>query len=222
MPSVKNLQLSLAALLLLLVALCAPVPVHGAPADLPETSGEELQDTGDFKRYKLRDIADLLLESITRLRDEQFQRDFGEPVGNMTNYDPVRTEMPLISQSDRCRPKNFSAPRCLKRIYAGLRTYEGYLGYLEKENLTTAQLTDIRQWTTSLLKIIKDKVDDTNIQSVSSPPHDEPAWKQRTFTHSILYNLTLFLRDANKAMRHMITKGFDYVRTENKGSKWLS
>ncbi|XP_022523792.2 interleukin-6 [Astyanax mexicanus] len=185
-----------------------------------------MQDTsGEQKRHKPQEIAiaDLLLRSITRLRDEQFQKDFGEPVKNMTNYEHVRREMPLIRSEDRCRHKNFSAPRCLKQIYAVLRIYEGHLGYLEKDNLTSARLPDVKHWTFSLVQFIRTKMsspEDTDVQSSSSSLKEESAWMKKIYTHSILYNFTSFLIDANRALKHMNDKGYDYVKTENKGPKW--
>uniref|UniRef100_A0A3B1KAN9 Interleukin-6 n=1 Tax=Astyanax mexicanus TaxID=7994 RepID=A0A3B1KAN9_ASTMX len=187
-----------------------------------------MQDTsGEQKRHKPQEIAiaDLLLRSITRLRDEQFQKDFGEPVKNMTNYEHVRREMPLIRSEDRCRHKNFSAPRCLKQIYAVLRIYEGHLGYLEKDNLTSARLPDVKHWTFSLVQFIRTKMsspEDTDVQSSSSSSSlkEESAWMKKIYTHSILYNFTSFLIDANRALKHMNDKGYDYVKTENKGPKW--
>ncbi|XP_036423435.1 interleukin-6 [Colossoma macropomum] len=223
MSSMKNLQLLLA-VLLPLAALGNLLPGYSAPGDVPEISGEELQDsTGAFEHHKWLSIARILHRDITRLRDEQFQRDFGEPVANMTNYASVRSKTPLISPSDGCYSKNFSAQRCLRRIYAGLSTYREYLSKVERENLTAAQVTDIKLRTTSLLNIIKEKVDDAPIQphSVSELP-DGSAWTQRTVTHSILYNLEVFLKETSRAINFINKKLGNHIRKEIKESKWPS
>uniref|UniRef100_A0A3B1IXV1 Interleukin-6 n=1 Tax=Astyanax mexicanus TaxID=7994 RepID=A0A3B1IXV1_ASTMX len=198
----------------LLAALCA-----AAPAEQLDTSGDEMmQDTSGEQKRKIT----ALFLSL------QFQKDFGEPVKNMTNYEHVRREMPLIRSEDRCRHKNFSAPRCLKQIYAVLRIYEGHLGYLEKDNLTSARLPDVKHWTfiqKSIfggisLVVFNHSFFLMHLGIISSSLKEESAWMKKIYTHSILYNFTSFLIDANRALKHMNDKGYDYVKTENKGPKW--
>ncbi|KAI4900357.1 hypothetical protein NFI96_024993 [Prochilodus magdalenae] len=223
MPSTKNLQLLLA-VLLPLAALSSPLPGNSAQGDLPEISGEEVQDSaGAFENHKWHHLARSLQFDIIRLRDEQFQRDFGEPTTNMTNYDPVRIHTPLISPPHGCFSRNFSAQRCLRRIYSGLSTYREFLNYVERENLTAAHLTGIKVRTTSLLNIIKEKMDVTQIQTqpISALP-DGSAWTQRVVTHSILYNLAAFLKDTTRALDYINKKGVHHTAKETKESKWPS
>ncbi|KAL7826861.1 hypothetical protein AOLI_G00320700 [Acnodon oligacanthus] len=222
MSSMKNLRLALA-VLLPLAALSDPLPGYSAPGDPPEISGEELQDSNGPFEHKWLFIARILHRDVMKLRDEQFQRDFGEPSANMTNYASVRIKTPLIHPSDGCYLKNFGAQRCLRRIYAGLSTYREYLSKVERENLTAAQVTDIKLRTTSLLNIIKEKVDDAPIQPhpISELP-DGSAWTQRTVTHSVLYNLEVFLKETTRAINFINKKLGNHINKEIKESKWSS
>lgn len=46
--------------------------------------------------------------------------------------------------------------KCLRRIYSGLREYQLYLPYVERENLTKAHMMEIKSGITRLLHLIKE------------------------------------------------------------------
>ncbi|XP_066530650.1 interleukin-6 [Hoplias malabaricus] len=220
MSSVKFVQLLLA-FFPTLSTLANPLPDHSA-TELTETSGEELQDSARaFAHQKWDHIAKALHKDVTSLRDEQFRRDFDEPLSNMTKYAFVREQTPQLSSADGCYSTNFDAHRCLRRIYAGLRTYREYMSYVDKMNLTTVMITDVQLQTTRLINMIKNKVTVTHTTPISPLPEGS-AWNQRRVTHSVLYNLAVFLKETIRAIDHINKKGMNLIRTEIKEPKWPS
>ncbi|KAF5908835.1 interleukin-6-like, partial [Clarias magur] len=135
---------------LLTVASLAP---YSGDAGLFEAPGGEAQNKADSKWHW---VAKKLHNDVSRVRDEQFVRDFGTL--NMTEFASLRLEMPLLTSEDGCVPHNFSPHKCLRHIYIGLREYQLYLPYVERQNLTADHMMAIKEGIANLLHFIKDVV----------------------------------------------------------------
>ncbi|XP_076866035.1 interleukin-6 isoform X2 [Brachyhypopomus gauderio] len=204
MPSLNDLQLCLS-VLLPLAAFSVALPLDTANEDLPEISGEEVHDAkGRSVQDKCNFIAKLLHENIKRLRDEQFQRDFGEAIINMTNFETVRIQILKSNPPAKvCLRKNFDSDKCLTRIYTGLRTYSAYLDYVERENLTASLINSAKESTTRLLNIIKDKWKDGQNHALERALHEDSAWTRKIVTHSVLYDFEVFMTETSRAIQFM-------------------
>ncbi|RXN10785.1 interleukin-6 [Labeo rohita] len=138
------------------------VPTYSGLAELPEISGDEVQDVDGKSplsdRHKWHLMAKDLHRDVKMLRDQQFERDFRETV-NMTAYEGVRIKTPLLKPSDGCLSRNFSTERCLKRIYSVLTWYKENWSFIENENLTSSLVNDIKHGTKRLLEAINSQVD---------------------------------------------------------------
>lgn len=161
MPSALNTALFLSATLAVFMRLVDAVPAYSSMGELSETSGEEVQDV-DVKsllndRQKWHLMARDLHKDVKTLRDEQFESVFRE-TANMTAYEGVRISTPLLKPSDGCLSRNFSTERCLGRIYSVLTWYKENWDYIEKENLTSTLVNDIKHETKRLLEAINSQV----------------------------------------------------------------
>ncbi|XDV33737.1 hypothetical protein PO909_004036, partial [Leuciscus waleckii] len=175
MPSALKKALFLSATLAVFMRLVDAVPAYSSMGELSETSGDEVQDV-DVKsllndRQKWHRMARDLHNDVKTLRDEQFEREFRETV-NMTAYEAVRISTPLLKPSDGCLSRNFSTERCLGRIYSVLTWYKENWNYIEKENLTSTLVTDIKHETKRLLEAINSQlqVGEGQVDPISSGP----------------------------------------------------
>ncbi|NP_001248378.1 interleukin-6 precursor [Danio rerio] len=227
MPSAQKTVLFLSATLAtLFMSLADPVPVFSSMGELSEISGDEVQDVdvksllGDRQKWHL--MARDLYKDVKTLRDEQFERDFREMV-NMTAFEGVRISTPLLKPSDRCLSKNFSTERCLTRIYSVLTWYKDNWNYIEKENLTSVLVNDIKHSTKRLLEAINSQLqvrDGEMDQTSSTSLSFKSAWTRKTTVHSILFNFSSVMIDACRAINYMSRRkrGKDPKRTGDWGS----
>ncbi|XP_039534404.1 interleukin-6-like [Pimephales promelas] len=209
MPSALNKVLILSATLAVLMRLVDAVPAYSSMGELSETSGEEVQDV-DVKsllndRHKWHLMARDLHKDVKKLRDEQFENDFREAV-NMTAYEGVRVSTPLLKPSDGCLSRNFSTERCLGRIYSVLTWYKENWNYIEKENLTSTLVNDIKHGTKRLLEAINSQLQlgEGQVDPIPSGPLSvRSAWTRKATVHSILFNYTNVMIDTCRAISYM-------------------
>ncbi|XP_077050974.1 interleukin-6 [Siphateles boraxobius] len=209
MPSALNNALFLSAILAVFMRLVDAVPAHSSMGELSETSGDEVQDVdvksplNDRQTWHL--MARELHKDVKTLRDQQFESDFRE-TANMTAYEVVRISTPLLKPSDGCVSRNFSTERCLGRIYSVLTWYKENWNYIEKENLTSTLVNDIKHGTKRLLEAINSQLQvgegqvdpfPSSLLSVRS------AWTRKTTVHSILFNYTSVMIDTCRAINYM-------------------
>ncbi|XP_067217713.1 interleukin-6 [Chanodichthys erythropterus] len=209
MPSALNKALFLFVTLAVSICLVDAVPAYSSMGELSEISGDEVQDVdvksplNDQEKWHL--MARDLHKDVKTLRDEQFERDFRETV-NMTAYEGVRISTPLLRPSDGCLSRNFSTERCLKRIYSVLTWYKENWNYIEKENLTSNMVNNIKHETKRLLEAINSQlqVSEGQMDPISSSPLPvNSAWMQKTTVHSILFNFTSAMIDTCRAVNYM-------------------
>uniref|UniRef100_A0A671Q4M1 Interleukin-6 n=1 Tax=Sinocyclocheilus anshuiensis TaxID=1608454 RepID=A0A671Q4M1_9TELE len=201
MPSAQSkCTLFLSAVLAAFISLGDAVPAYSGLAELSETSGDEVQD-----RQKWYLMARDLHRDVKTLRDQQFERDFRETV-NMTAYEGVRIETPLLKPSDGCLSRNFSAERCLSRIYSVLTWYKENWSFMEKENLTWSLVKDIKHGSKRLLEALNSQLqiaDGQTDQISSAPLSVRSAWMRKTTTHSILFNFSSVMIDTCRALNYI-------------------
>ncbi|XP_016428412.1 interleukin-6 [Sinocyclocheilus rhinocerous] len=209
MPSAQNAALFLSAVLAAFLSLVHAVPAYSGLAELSETSGDEVQDVEGksplSERQKWHLMARDLHRDVKTLRDQQFERDFRETV-NMTAYEGVRITTPLLTPSDGCLSRNFSADLCLSRIYSILSWYEENWSLIENENLTSSLVKDIKRGTKRLLEAINSQLQiaDGGVDQISRAPLSvRSAWMRKTTTHSILFNFTSVMIDTCRAVHYM-------------------
>ncbi|XP_067282318.1 interleukin-6 isoform X2 [Pseudorasbora parva] len=218
MPSALNKALFLSATLAVLIRLADALPAYSGMGELSETSGDEVQHV-DVKsplndRQKWHRMAKDLQKHVKTLRDEQFETEFRE-TGNMTAYEGIRISTPLLQPSDGCLSRNFSTERCLGRIYSVLTWYKENWSFIEKENLTSPQVNDIKYETKRLLEAINSQlqVGDGQVDPISSAPLSvSSAWTQKTTVHSILFNFSRVMIDTCRAIQYM---------SKRKGGHWV-
>ncbi|XP_026786001.3 interleukin-6-like [Pangasianodon hypophthalmus] len=190
-------------LFLLALLPLASLGLYSGDTDFYETSGSQLQNEAHAPDHKWLSIARQMRRDIASVRDEQLKRDFAD---TSSEFASVRIQTPLLSSSDGCLPSDFTAHKCLRRIYNGLRVYQAYLPYVERENLTAAHMVDIKVGITRLLHLIKEtvKVNDDKVHpsSLNELP-DDSTWTRKTVTHSILHNFADFMTDTSRAINYM-------------------
>ncbi|KAK7124263.1 hypothetical protein R3I94_018584 [Phoxinus phoxinus] len=229
MPSALNTALFLSAALAVLMRLVDAVPAYSSVGELSETSGDEVQDVevksllSDRQKWHL--MARDLHKDVKTLLDEQFSeiRDFRE-TANMTAYEVVRISTPLLKPSDGCLSRNFSTERCLGRIYSVLTWYKENWNYIEKENLTSTLVNDIKHATKRLLEAINSQVDEGQVNPISSSPLSvESAWIRKCTVHSILFNYTSVMIDTCRAIGYMSKrKGGPRGKDTKRAGHWTS
>ncbi|XP_059411575.1 interleukin-6 [Carassius carassius] len=209
MSSAQNAVLFLSVVLAAFISLLDAVPVYSGLAELSETSGDELQDVDGKSplsdRQKWHLMARDLHRDVKMLRDQQFKRDFRETV-NMTAFEGVRVKTPLLRPSDGCLSRNFSTDSCLVRIYSVLTWYKENWGFIEKENLTSSLVNDVKHGTKRLLEAINSQLqiaDGGAVQISSAPLSATSAWTRKTTVHSILFNFTSVMIDTCRAINYM-------------------
>uniref|UniRef100_A0A672MBT0 Interleukin-6 n=1 Tax=Sinocyclocheilus grahami TaxID=75366 RepID=A0A672MBT0_SINGR len=209
MPSAQNAALFLSAVLAAFISLGDAVPAYSGLAELSETSGDEAQDVegksplSEWQKWYL--MARDLHRDVKTLRDQQFERDFRE-TENMTAYEGVRIETPLLEPSDGCLSRNFSAERCLSRIYSVLTWYKENWSFMEKENLTWSLVKDIKHGSKRLLEALNSQLqiaDGQTDQISSAPLSVRSAWTRKTTTHSILFNFSSVMIDTCRALNYI-------------------
>ncbi|XP_050993640.1 interleukin-6 [Labeo rohita] len=209
MSSTLSVLLFLSAVQTAFIYLVDAVPTYSGLAELPEISGDEVQDVDGKSplsdRHKWHLMAKDLHRDVKMLRDQQFERDFRETV-NMTAYEGVRIKTPLLKPSDGCLSRNFSTERCLKRIYSVLTWYKENWSFIENENLTSSLVNDIKHGTKRLLEAINSQLqiaDGQADQMSSAPLSVKSAWTRKTAAHSILFNFTSMMIDTCRAINYM-------------------
>ncbi|KAF4073729.1 hypothetical protein AMELA_G00246710 [Ameiurus melas] len=200
-------------LLLLALLPLASLGLYSGDTDFYETSGGELQNDALAPDHKWLSIARQMRKDIASV-GEQFQRDFPE-----SEFTKVKIDTPLLSSTDGCLPSDFSPQKCLHRIYHGLRVYQAYLPYIERENQIAARIVDVKVGTTRLLHLIKEtvKVND-EVRPTSLP--DASVWTRRRNIHLILSNFADFMTDTSRAINYMKSKKLMQHMAKENG--WLS
>uniref|UniRef100_A0A8C1BG40 Interleukin-6 n=2 Tax=Cyprinus carpio TaxID=7962 RepID=A0A8C1BG40_CYPCA len=211
MSSAQNAALFLSAVLAVFISLVDAVPAYSGLTELSETSGDEVQDVEGksplSERQKWYLMARDLHRDVKTLRDQQFERDFRETV-NMTAYEGAKIKTPLLRPSDGCVSRNFSAERCLSRIYSVLTWYRENWSFIEKENLTSSLVKDIKHASKRLLEALNSQLqiaDGQQDQISSAPLSVRSAWTRKITTHSILFNFSSVMIDSCRAL-HYISK----------------
>uniref|UniRef100_A0A673IP07 Interleukin-6 n=1 Tax=Sinocyclocheilus rhinocerous TaxID=307959 RepID=A0A673IP07_9TELE len=178
-----NAALFLSAVLAAFLSLGDAVPAYSGLAELSETSGDEVQDVEGksplSERQKWYLMARDLHRDVKTLRDQQFERDFRETV-NMTAYEGVRIETPLLEPSDGCLSRNFSAVR------------------------TRFLSDDSELVTVSVSLLLQLQIADGQTDQISSAPLSvRSAWTRKTTTHSILFNFSSVMIDTCRALNYI-------------------
>ncbi|TRY72872.1 hypothetical protein DNTS_021693 [Danionella cerebrum] len=183
------------------------VPIFSSLGDLSEISGDESQDTernselSEEQRWHL--MARDLYRHVKMLRDLQFERDFPETM-NMTEFESVRINTPVLKASDRCLARNFSSYHCLQRIHSILTWYRENWSFIERENLTPELVKTTKLGTTRLLEAVQSKLQgEASEQTSSAPLEATSAWTRKTLVHSLLFHLTQVSIDASRALAYM-------------------
>ncbi|KAA0709933.1 hypothetical protein E1301_Tti020257 [Triplophysa tibetana] len=162
----STLSVQLSVLLPVFFCLLDASPLYSSVGELSEISGDDVQEVNvralptEEQRWHL--MARQLHRDVKTLRDEQFDRDFRDPA-NMTSFEGLRINTPVIKASDGCLSRNFSRERvfqerCLGRLYSVLMWYEEHLSYIERENLTQTITNDVKHGTKRFLESIYSKV----------------------------------------------------------------
>ncbi|XP_051519448.1 interleukin-6-like [Myxocyprinus asiaticus] len=209
MPSSLNAAVFLSLTLAVFISVTDAAALYSSMGELSETSGEELQHV-DIKRppterQKWHLMAKQLHKDVKTLQDEQFEKDLREML-NMTSYEGVRISTPLLKHSDGCLSRNFSTERCLRRIYSVLMWYKEHMSYIERENLTSTLINDVKHGTKRLLESINSQLQlrDIQVEGISNtPPPVVSEWTSKMFTHSILFNFTSVMIDTCRAISYM-------------------
>ncbi|XP_026088085.1 uncharacterized protein LOC113069455 isoform X2 [Carassius auratus] len=211
MSSAQNAALFLSVVLAVFISLVDAVPAYSGLAELSETSRDEVQDVEGksplSERQKWYLTARDLHRDVKTLRDQQFERDFREMV-NMTACEGVRIKTPLLRPSDGCLSRNFSTERCLSRIYIVLSWYRENWSIIEKENLTSSLVKDVKHGSKRLLEAIHRQLqiaDGQEDQISSAPLSVRSTWTHKTTVHSILFNFSSVMIDSYRAL-HYISK----------------
>ncbi|XP_026145065.1 interleukin-6-like [Carassius auratus] len=222
MSSAQNVALFLSVALAAFISLLDAVPVYSGLAELSETSGDELQDVDGKSplsdRQKWHLMARDLHRDVKMLRDQQFKRDFRQTV-NMTAFEDVRVKTPLLRPSDGCLSRNFSTDSCLGRIYSVLTWYKDNWSFIEKENLTSSLVNDVKHGTKRLLEAINSQLqiaDGGTDQISSAPLSATSAWTRKTTVHSILFNFTSVMIDSCRAINYMSKRKAAYRAKDTK------
>ncbi|XP_043089081.1 interleukin-6 isoform X3 [Puntigrus tetrazona] len=222
MRSAQNAALFLSAVAAALLARLHALPVHGGLPEPSQASGDEVQDVNGKSplsdRLKWNLMARDLHRDVKSLRDQQFERDFKD-AGNMTEFESVRIETPLLRPSDGCLSRNFSSDLCLSRISGVLSWYKDHWSFVENENLTSSLVNGVRLSTKRLLEAIDSQVRSVRLtpavpaalfpqlqpadQVSSAPLTVSSAWTRKTVAHSLLYNFTSVMIDTCRAVNYM-------------------
>ncbi|XP_043089082.1 interleukin-6 isoform X4 [Puntigrus tetrazona] len=205
MRSAQNAALFLSAVAAALLARLHALPVHGGLPEPSQASGDEVQDVNGKSplsdRLKWNLMARDLHRDVKSLRDQQFERDFKD-AGNMTEFESVRIETPLLRPSDGCLSRNFSSDLCLSRISGVLSWYKDHWSFVENENLTSSLVNGVRLSTKRLLEAIDSQLQPAD-QVSSAPLTVSSAWTRKTVAHSLLYNFTSVMIDTCRAVNYM-------------------
>lgn len=116
--------------------------------------------------------------------------------------------------------------RCLGRIYSVLTWYKENWDYIEKENLTSTLVNDIKHETKRLLEAINSQlqVGEGQVDPISSSPLSvRSAWTRKTTVHSILFNYTSVMIDTCRAINYMSRrKGGPRGNDKKRPGHWTS
>ncbi|XP_056596787.1 interleukin-6 isoform X2 [Triplophysa dalaica] len=227
----STLSVQLSVLLPVFFCLLDASPLYSTEGELSEISGDDIQEVNvralitEEQRWHL--MARQLHRDVKTLRDEQFDRDFRDPA-NMTSFEGLRTNTPVLKASDGCLSRNFNRERCLGRVYSVLMWYAEHLSYIERENLTQTHTNDVKHGTKRFLESIYSQVQlrDTQVEDFPrSSLQAKSAWTRKTLVHSILFNFTNVMIDTCRAIHYMskrITGDGHQRKHRKKASDWIS